>query len=219
MAEESAQEAGTDIRRKAVVRLGIAAVVTLLALAALWWLEQSGKEKPKAKSAAPSPIVAAPTPTPPAPPEPAEPEALPEEAPPAEPPTAETPSQPTEPPPPPRPGVLPKPPAAAPASPVKNEPVRPAAVTPRPVPTTPAALPQTVPPAPAAKPGDFVVQLGVFSSPVNAQQLVDRLKQQGIRAYTETRVHVGPFLNKAEAEKAQAELKRLGLSGIVDATR
>jgi DedD protein len=216
VAEESAQEAGTDIRRKAVVRLGIAAIVTLLALVALWWLDQSGKEKPKSIPAAPSPIVTAPASPPPAAPEPAEPEPLPEEP---VPPT-DTEAKPVEPPPPPKPGVLPKP-AATPTSPVKNETARTATV-PRPAPAAtpaPVAPPTAAQPAPTAKPGDFVVQLGVFSSPANAQQLVDRLKQQGIRAYTETRVHVGPFLNKAEAEKAQAELKRLGLSGIVDTTR
>ena len=65
----------------------------------------------------------------------------------------------------------------------------------------------------------YVVQLGVFTEPANAQELVARLRKQGIRAYTETRVHVGPFLNRAEAEKAQAELRRLGISGVVGATR
>ncbi len=206
MAEESAQEAGTDIRRKAITRLGIAAIITLLTLAALWWLDQSGKSKPKARPAAPSPIVAAPVPPAPAAPEPAEPEPLPEE----ERPPTESETAPVEPPPPPKPGVMPKPAAAAPASPVR---------TATPAPVAPASAQPAAQAAPMAKPGDFVVQLGVFSSPVNAQQLIERLTKQGIHAYTETRVHVGPFLNKAEAEKAQAELKRLGLSGIVDATR
>jgi DedD protein len=64
-----------------------------------------------------------------------------------------------------------------------------------------------------------VVQLGVFSNPLNAQELVERLKKLGIRAYTETRVQVGPFQNKAEADKAQAELKRLGISGLVGTTK
>jgi DedD protein len=60
-----------------------------------------------------------------------------------------------------------------------------------------------------------VVQLGVFSNPALAQDLVQRLRKQGIRASTETRVHVGPFLNRQEAEKAQAELRRQGLNALV----
>ncbi|NTV97106.1 MAG: hypothetical protein HGA75_17110, partial [Thiobacillus sp.] len=68
MADDSVPEEGTDIRRKAVVRLGIAGLVTALALGTLWWLDHSGKEAPKPKPVAPSPIVSAPAPTPPAPP-------------------------------------------------------------------------------------------------------------------------------------------------------
>jgi DedD protein len=79
----------------------------------------------------------------------------------------------------------------------------------------PAARPGTPPPAA----GDYVVQLGVFTNPGNAQELVERLKKQGIRAYTETRVQVGPFKNKAEAEKAQVELKRIGISGLLGTTK
>jgi DedD protein len=71
--------------------------------------------------------------------------------------------------------------------------------------------------APAGR--GFVVQLGVFTDPANAQELVARLNKQGIRAYTETRVHVGPFLNRAEADKARTELRRLGISGVVGATK
>jgi DedD protein len=100
------------------------------------------------------------------------------------------------------------------------------------VPTGPARAPaaqepQTARPGPppilanAAPPAGrgFVVQLGVFTDPGNAQDLVSRLKKQGIRAYTETRVHVGPFTNREEADKAQAELRRLGISGVVGATK
>jgi DedD protein len=68
---------------------------------------------------------------------------------------------------------------------------------------------------PVAATGSFVVQLGVFSNPARAEELVRQLKEKGIRASTETRVHVGPFLNRKEAEKAQVEMRRLGLSGVV----
>lgn len=201
MAQESAQEEGTDIRRKAAVRLGIAALVTVLALGALWWLDRSGKEKPKPKPATPAPIVSAPSPTPPATPvEPAPPEAG------REPPVEETP------PPPPSPAMTQPAPAKA-AQPAATATRRPAAATTPP--TSTRQPPEPARPAMAPSNGGFVVQLGVFSNPKNAQELVDRLAKLGIRAYTETRVHVGPFLNKAEADKAQAELKRLGISGLV----
>lgn len=68
---------------------------------------------------------------------------------------------------------------------------------------------------PIAATGGFVVQLGVFSTPARAEELVRKLRNQGIRASTETRVHVGPFLNRQEAEKAQAEMRRLGINGVV----
>jgi DedD protein len=68
---------------------------------------------------------------------------------------------------------------------------------------------------PTAATGSFVVQLGVFSNPARAEELVRQLKEKGIRASTETRVHVGPFLNRQEADKAQTEMRRLGLSGVV----
>ncbi len=66
--------------------------------------------------------------------------------------------------------------------------------------------------------GNYTVQLGVFSNPTNATDLVDRLRRHGIKAYVETRVQVGPFLNRAEAEKARAELQRMGLNGLLGRT-
>lgn len=202
MAQESTPEEGADIRRKAMIRLGIAAAVTLLALAALWWLDQSGKPEPKPKAAAPAPIVSAPALPPPPPAEPPEEEPAPDAA-------AEPPAEAAPPPPPPA-----APEAGLPA------PRKPAATAGAAAPRRPAA-PAVTPPASPPPPADagYVVQLGVFTNPANAQELVERLKKQGIRAYTETRVHVGPFKDKAEAEKAQAELKRLGVSGLVGTTK
>lgn len=71
--------------------------------------------------------------------------------------------------------------------------------------------------APTAPPGTgFVVQLGVFSNPGNARELVDKLNKLGIRAHMETRVQIGPFLNRGEAEKAQTEMRRLGYNPLVN---
>lgn len=60
-----------------------------------------------------------------------------------------------------------------------------------------------------------MLQLGVFNDPARAEELVQRLRQQGLRASTETRVHLGPYLNREEAEKARTEVRRLGLEGLV----
>ena len=70
----------------------------------------------------------------------------------------------------------------------------------------------------------FVVQLGAFSDPVKATQQQQGLVQKGIKAYTETlkidkgkvtRVRVGPFPTREEAEDARVKLKKLGLEGVV----
>jgi cell division septation protein DedD len=66
-------------------------------------------------------------------------------------------------------------------------------------------------PAPSA----FVVQLGVFASPVNAEALRDRLKLAGIAAHTETRLQVGPFTDRMEAERMLNRLRRLGVQAVL----
>lgn len=62
---------------------------------------------------------------------------------------------------------------------------------------------------------NYTVQLGVFSNPENAIQMQEKLAQQGIKSYTETRLNVGPFNSKAEAEAAQAKLRGLGINAVV----
>jgi DedD protein len=46
-------------------------------------------------------------------------------------------------------------------------------------------------------------------------QLQEKLAQHGIKSYTETRLNVGPFQNRAEAERALAKLRSLGVSAVV----
>ncbi len=226
MAVENGMPEQDDVRRKAVLRLAIAGIITASALAVLWWLDQggSGRKEAAPTKPAPSPIVAAPA-VPSAPPA-DELEETPAEAPSdtgdegVEPPSPtempDTPSQPMrEPPPPPR--VSNQPPARSGVAPAPAMPSTPRAARAAPEPTTTAAPPSApiAPPrAPSASNG-FAVQLGVFSNPDNARELVDRLNRQGIRAYMETRVQIGPFLNRAEAEKAQAEMRKLGLNALV----
>jgi cell division septation protein DedD len=61
----------------------------------------------------------------------------------------------------------------------------------------------------------YVVQLGVFASVEHAQSLQSKLKEQGIPTTLETRVIVGPFQDRAEADAAQKKLNALGISGLV----
>jgi cell division septation protein DedD len=84
-----------------------------------------------------------------------------------------------------------------------------------PPPSQPAAAvpPSQVPPVAAGK--GYVVQLGVFTNPDNARELVEKLNKQGIRAHLEARVQIGPFLNKQEADKAQIEMRKLGYNALV----
>ncbi len=202
MVETTQQESTPEaLRRRALVRLGIAGGITVLALAGLWWLDKAKTPPAREPPAAPAPIVTPPPTQPPPKPLAPEPAPAPPEAP------QEAPATPSVPPPPPR---------------VES----PAPLPPRTVPMAPAretaAARVAVPPAqPPALPGPpqgervYVLQLGVFSNPDNAKQLVERLNREGIRAYSETRVQVGPFATRAEAEQARAALQRLGLSAVI----
>lgn len=107
----------------------------------------------------------------------------------------------------------------APAKPVTPKPIaQPAANAPvseQPAPATPTK-PQPVLTQPAPiQPKAYAVQLGVFSNPTNAIQLQEKLAQHGIKSYTETRVHVGPFTDKAEADQAMAKIRALGIGAVV----
>ncbi|MGQ0579959.1 MAG: SPOR domain-containing protein [Betaproteobacteria bacterium] len=86
-----------------------------------------------------------------------------------------------------------------------------------------AALPPAsakIPAEPATATGRaYVVQVGVFASPANAQALQQQLVKAGIAAHTETRVQIGPFQDRREAEAAQAKLKKLGVNAVLVAPR
>jgi cell division protein FtsN len=45
--------------------------------------------------------------------------------------------------------------------------------------------------------------------------MVAKLKEAGVEAHTETRVHLGPFKSRAEADEATAKLKGLGFSPLL----
>lgn len=133
------------------------------------------------------------------------------------------------------PSVAPTPPVAPPlesvvitetAQPVKAANAEPAVVTP-PV----AAKPTEADKVRAlldGKPADaqavaldrYVVQVGAFADPVRAREVRQKLERAGLKTYTHvaetkdgqrTRVRVGPFSVKADAEKAAEKIKKLNL--------
>jgi DedD protein len=69
--------------------------------------------------------------------------------------------------------------------------------------------------AKADPPRGYVVQLGVFSSPQNAEALQRKLTEAGVQTSTETRVLIGPFRDRAEAERSMETVRKLGLGAVV----
>lgn len=126
---------------------------------------------------------------------------------------------------------------AAPVQPApKQEPVKKDAAKPEAKPVAPkvetpkAEAPKAEPakqkPADAkpAATGSFLVQIGVFSDPINVKNLQDKLSGQGLKSHTEviatasgdkTRLRVGPFASREAAEQALGKVKAAGLSGMV----
>jgi DedD protein len=73
---------------------------------------------------------------------------------------------------------------------------------------------------PAAGVESFVVQVGAFAESSKANSIGSDLKKRGFAAYTEkagtvTRVRVGPFRNRDEAEKVAERLRVSGVKGVV----
>lgn len=68
----------------------------------------------------------------------------------------------------------------------------------------------------------FVIQVAALSTKEKVQQLQAKLKSAGINSYTQqiatasgphTRIRVGPFASREEAEKMRAKIMKLGLNG------
>ena len=99
----------------------------------------------------------------------------------------------------------------------------PAAASPRPEPVAVRAVPAPAALTPAAALQEFWVQVGSFASRKRADDLGQRLSDQGIVSRVTTRnsgaevffrVRVGPYASRAEAEKFLAWVKRVdGLDG------
>lgn len=79
-------------------------------------------------------------------------------------------------------------------------------------------------PAEAAAKSSFAVQAGAFSTQAKVDELQARLKAADIKSYTQkivttngevTRIRVGPFASKEEADKMRAKLSKLGINASI----
>jgi DedD protein len=61
----------------------------------------------------------------------------------------------------------------------------------------------------------YTLQAGVFTDPRRAEEIHTRLAQEGIPVTLETRVLVGPFRNRNEAESARAKMKAMGIDALL----
>lgn len=88
----------------------------------------------------------------------------------------------------------------------------------------PAAAPASAPAKPVATAERLVVQVGAFSEAAGARAVRQKLEGAGLKTYVHEaqtpdgkriRVRVGPFENRADAEKAAARVKALGLPAAI----
>ena len=89
--------------------------------------------------------------------------------------------------------------------------------------TEPKVVPKPSAPAAAAE-ARLVVQVGAFADADKAREARIKLEKAGLKTYTQvtdtkdgkrTRVRVGPFATKAEAEKAASKIKTLDLPAAI----
>ena len=74
--------------------------------------------------------------------------------------------------------------------------------------------------APAGAGDSFVVQIGAFADAAKAASIVSDLKKRGFAAYTEkvgavTRVRLGPYRGREDADRAAQRVRAGGVSGTV----
>jgi DedD protein len=72
----------------------------------------------------------------------------------------------------------------------------------------PRALPSRQSPA-------YTLQAGVFADPRRAEEIHAKLVEEGIPVALETRVLVGPFKSRSEAESARAKMKAMGIDALL----
>lgn len=94
-----------------------------------------------------------------------------------------------------------------------------------PVPAATASPPAVTSPSAAAASTDrFIVQVGAFADADRAREVRQKLERAGLKTYTHVaqtaegkriRVRLGPFASKADADKAAAKAKSLGLAAAI----
>jgi DedD protein len=106
---------------------------------------------------------------------------------------------------------------APPQPPAAQPPEAPAPPPPPAVVNEPDAAPPASQPARQSLPDNtaYLVQAGVFTSTANAQALQQRLAKAGVRAKVETRVQLGPYKDRRDAEQALAKLRKLGVNAVM----
>jgi DedD protein len=129
----------------------------------------------------------------------------------------------------PRPAATPAaPPAPAPKpapAPASAAPAKPAAAVPPPPRPAVAATPKpAAEPPPVAGAGRFVVQVGAYNEAERLKAARQRVEKLGFKSYTQdidtatgkrTRVRVGPFASRQEAEAAAGKLKAAGMQANI----
>lgn len=68
--------------------------------------------------------------------------------------------------------------------------------------------------APAKLPKGPHLQAGIFAQAANAEEFRRKLNAAGYPAYVESRVHVGPYPNRKEAERVREKLKAEGTTTV-----
>lgn len=205
---EPVQSEQEDLRKKLVRRIAIAGVLVVALLGGLTLVEDYLLEKP-APPAAPAPTAAAPAadkveeqPAEGKQEEPKTEEKAAEE-PKAEPEKTEMPLAPAPDPQPASRVVIKSGPAVPPAPPAPTK-------KPEPAPAKAAAAPVPLDPATVIA-RSYRLQMGVFTTASNAEELHAKLEKAGIPSYVESHVQVGPFRTQKEADEARRKLKELGL--------
>ncbi|MDR2452861.1 MAG: SPOR domain-containing protein [Candidatus Accumulibacter sp.] len=117
--------------------------------------------------------------------------------------------------------AAPAPPAAA-SEPARQRespetPAPPGAKTIAKTPTQPVPIPggQRRQPLPPRLFSGYTFQAGVFTDPRRAEDVRARLAQEGIPVTLETRVLVGPFKDRKEADSARAKMKAMGIEALM----
>ena len=230
MVEQAVNDDHAEIKKRAMQRLIVAGALVAAAVIALTVLSNKTDEPATPADTPKTPAIAAPEPTPPETAQEHVEEAAAEPAVPEEPTIPDSEAAPALPPPPPplvvnKPSqtatrataqasepqsvtISPTPAAKKPAEPMAAESKPAVAATASPVKTTESIAPK-----------GYVVQLGLFSNYENAVQLQKRLADHGIKSYTETRLHVGPFQNKADADQAMNKIRGMGINAVLAPAR